>query len=157
MPGTGQEMSTSVPSRNPVVSDSTPSANLNITEATAPTTAISPRIKGNAGTIQSDVAFREREEKRLSVRQKNDDIFKVIINCGEIVTDYGDYSDDFDVAGSLCRPTSVEFFKQLGASDYILKSLSEGHHSKFKSEVPRYEKRNNNSFYEHKQFAQKGE
>ena len=48
---------------------------------------------------------------------------------------------------------SLSLSLSLGANDYVLETLSKGHHSKFTSEVPRYERRNNNSYFEHKSFA----
>ena len=74
-------------------------------------------------------------------------------NCGEIISDFSSYSDELDAAGSLCRPSSVEFFKQLGAPAYIIKTLSKGHYPELREKVPEYERRNNNSYFEHKEFA----
>ena len=150
-PVIGRATSTSV-QRHSHVQDS--SASPSTTETAAQATATTPAtLSGAMNPSDPDISQAEREREKQSVRLKNDDIFQVNTNCGELVSDFGNYSDDFDVAGSLCRPSSVAFFKQMGASPYIIKSLSEGHHSKLKGQVPRYEKRNNNSFYEHEEFA----
>ena len=101
----------------------------------------------------NDVAQTQRDEKRARQRERNDDIFKVKSDCGEIETDFSSFSDEVDVAGSLCRPSSVEFFKKLGAPPYVVDTLTHGHYPQLTDEVPQYDKRNNNSYYEHKEFA----
>ena len=101
----------------------------------------------------ADVSLQQRDSKKEMIRSKFEDIISVSSNCESIKTEFSDYTDEIDVAGSLCTESSVEFFKSLGASDYILNSLKNGHHSKLTCEVPQYERNNNKSFFEHESFA----
>ena len=101
----------------------------------------------------ADVSLQQRDNKKETIRSKFEDIVTVSSNCESIDTEFSDYTDEIDVSGSLCTKSSVKFFKSLGASDYIINSLENGHHSKLSSEVPRYERNNNKSFFEHESFA----
>ena len=105
--------------------------------------------------LGENVADLERKQKSESVKQKFDDIFQVnsISDCESISVDVSDYSDNVNVAGSLSKPSSVEFFRTLGASDFIIKTLTDGHHSTFTESPPQYERRNNRSYFEHEDFA----
>ena len=101
------------------------------------------------------VANIERAEKSGATKAKFEDILNVsnVTDCQNISIDLDSFSDDINVNGSLCKPESVQFFKKLGASDYIIKTLTDGHYSTFTNDVPSYERRNNKSFYEHEEFA----
>ena len=127
-------------------------ASRSTTAATPQSTTISPTAE-TADRNRNDVSIQEREENKIRIRAKNEDIFQVKHDCGETLTDFTSYTDEIDVAGSLCRPSSVAFFKKLGASDYIIKSLTSGHYPELRENVPQYEKRNNQSFFEHEDFA----
>ena len=140
-----------------------PSASLSqsITAPQADTTATIPRPKPRTAEnarIQNNgesVANIERAEKSGATKAKFEDILNVsnVTDCQNISIDLDSFSDDINVNGSLCKPESVQFFKKLGASDYIIKTLTDGHHSTFTNDVPSYERRNNKSFYEHEEFA----
>ena len=74
-------------------------------------------------------------------------------DCESIGVDITNYTDDVNVKGYLCRPSSVKFFKTIGANDYIIRTLADGHHSTFSEQPPPFEWRNNLSYYEHEDFA----
>ena len=103
----------------------------------------------NGEALKADVSLQHRDDSKSAVRTKFDDIVTVRKNCENIDSDFSSYTDEIDVAGSLCTESSVKFFESIGASDYILNSLKNGHHSKLTGEVPRYERDNNKSFFEH--------
>ena len=100
-----------------------------------------------------DVTLAQRETIATNVRNQFDDVFKVTSNCEDVKVDISNYSDDIDISGSLSYKKSVEFFERLGASEFVLKTLREGHYPNLISEVPSFEKRNNISYYQHKEFA----
>ena len=51
------------------------------------------------------------------------------------------------------KKSSIKFFQEIGASDYILNILRRGHYPKLISKVPLIECKNNGSFYKHHDFA----
>ena len=104
---------------------------------------------------EKDVSMVERNEKASQIRSKFEDIVSVSPHCENVKTDFSDYTDEIDVSGSLCTENSVKFFESIGANQYVLKTLSEGHYSKLSSDIPKYERRNNNSYYEHESFGLK--
>ena len=91
----------------------------------------------------------------MAVKTKREfhDVLKAHEGCNIANIVISDYSDDVNVNGSLSRDSSLQFFRSIGASEPIMRTLKEGHFSKFHTKVPRYEKRNNRSFYEHEEFA----
>ena len=112
-------------------------------------------ITNNGEAIRADVSLQERNKSKSAIRTKFEDIVTVRKNCESITTDFSSYTDEIDVAGSLCTESSVKFFESIGASEYVLNSLRNGHHSKLTGKVPRYERDNNRSFFEHEDFALK--
>ena len=113
------------------------------------------RTTNETHNLGENVADLERKQKSVSIKRNFDDIFQVnsISDCKSIKVDVSDYSDDVNVAGSLSKSSSVEFFRTLGASDFIIQTLSDGHHSTFTEQPPQYERRNNLSYLEHEDFA----
>ena len=105
------------------------------------------------GEAKADVSLQQRDASKLNIRTKFQDIVAVSKSCAGIDADFSSYTDEIDVAGSLCTESSVKFFESIGASEYILNSLRNGHHSKLIGEVPPYERDNNKSFFEHEEFA----
>ena len=103
---------------------------------------------------KDDPSVLARLEEVESVRNTFDDVFKVSGACNLVdrVT-LENFSDEVSVAGRLSKPSSIEFFRSIGASEYLLSILTKGHHSKFISEVPQMERKNNGSFYKHKEFG----
>ena len=120
------------------------------TQTTAKTT---PRI--NEINNGENVADRARRERATGVQSKFFDILQVnaSANCDSIEVDLDSYSDDINVNASLSSPSSVEFFRRIGASDFILDTLINGHKSTLSEIVHPYERRNNKSFFEHEEFA----
>ena len=102
-----------------------------------------------------DVSEKQRKQKAISIRQKFDDVFQVssYIDCGSINTDYSDVSDDINVNASLSEPKCIEFFKKLGASQFIIDTLTHGHKPVFNANVPPFQRKNNRSFFEHRDSA----
>ena len=84
---------------------------------------------------EQNVASLHRKTKAKHVRGKFEDIFNVkrFNDCGSVGVDYSGYTDDVNVAGALSDPSAVEFFKRIGASDFIIDTLTHGHHSVFNS------------------------
>ena len=136
------------------------SQSLNTIAVTEVSTAILPqkmteRTPNVTPNLGESVANLERRQKADSIKRKFDDIFQVnnASDCESINVDISDYSDDVNVAGSLSKPSSVKFFKSIGASEFIIRTLSDGHHSTFTEQPPQYERRNNLSYTEHEEFA----
>ena len=102
-----------------------------------------------------NVADSARIEKASSIKNKFSDIIQVNADCESIDVDLENYTDDVNVAASLSKPASVEFFRKIGASGYILATLTNGHKSTLTQEVPSYERRNNISYQENEAFAVK--
>jgi hypothetical protein len=103
------------------------------------------------------VDFLERRNTGDKVREKFDDIFDVRANfqiCSDFEhSDLESFSDGVDTVGCLCTEKAVKFFKALGATDYVLGILRDGHHPVLTGPVPDYDFRNNGSFYKHIDFA----
>jgi len=137
------------------------SPNLYTTGPTEGKTATCPPQRNPTERIQNEtnlgenVADLERRRKSDLVKNKFADIFHVTDSpdCESIDVDISNYTDDVNVAGSLNKPSSVQFFKTIGASDYIINTLTNGHHSTFSEPPPPFERRNNHSYHEHKDFA----
>ena len=105
---------------------------------------------------EADVSWAARNAEKERVRNKFSDVIQVSDSCHE----YGEFDienarDDFSVAGRLSRPEHVKFFGKMGAHKFILDTLQHGHKPTLTAEVPNYERRNNNSYKEHKEFAVK--
>ena len=123
---------------------------------TADTTALSPKTQTKTNSAPGEnVANVQRSNKDESIKSKYDDIFQVSDNskCRKFDVDISNYSDEINVAGSLSKPSSIEFFKSIGASSYIIDTLTYGHKSTFTGAVPRYERRNNRSYFEYESLA----
>ena len=104
---------------------------------------------------ETDVSEGARADGRNKVRQKFNDIFEVSDRCHEFgYYDIENAKDDFSVAGRLSRPEFIEFFKEIGASEFILNTLRYGHYPSLIADVPNFERDNNNSFSkEHLEFG----
>ena len=113
------------------------------------------QMHSNGETSNGDISLKQRDATKSSVRTKFEDIVSVSESCESIDHDFSTYTDEIDVAGSLCTESSVKFFEKIGANEYILNSLKNGHHSKLTGKVPPYERNNNKSFFEHEDFALK--
>ena len=127
------------------------------TTTTTKTTQGSKPVKQTHENSGENVSDCQRKQKAVDIRIKFSDVLNVsqFSDCGSFSTDYSDYCDNINVTASMNRPSCVEFFRKLGASEYILNTLSQGHKSIFLQEVPSYERGNNRSFYEHQDFATK--
>ena len=98
-----------------------------------------------------------RKDMADSVRSKFSDIFEVERNKA-ICTDFEHipferFSDEVDTVGCLSTKKSLEFYRALNASPYVLDIIENGHHSVFSEEVKGYEFKNNGSFKKHIDFA----
>ena len=104
---------------------------------------------------ETDVSERARSEYKSRVRNKFSDVFEVSDRCHDFgYYDIENAKDDFSVAGRLSRPEFIEFFKEIGASDFILNTLRVGHYPSLIAEVPDFERDNNHSFSrEHIEFG----
>ena len=100
----------------------------------------------NVGDVQRDMKDRK-------VRSDFDDVFNVDLDCGSSEFDYGVYGDDINVAGSLRQPSAIKFFEKLGAPKDVITTLRNGHISEFRSQVPSYERDNNQSFKNNEEFG----
>ena len=105
--------------------------------------------------LESDVTLTERKDSSADVKNKFSDIFSVNNDCDRFPVDLDNFRDDVNVKGRLQRPSSIKFFESIGASDYVLKVLKEGHYPKLNGPVPDYHFRNNASYFKHKEFADK--
>ena len=117
-----------------------------VTSAPAPLPVLSNEVV--------DVTLAERRTFQNDVRQKFTDIFEVGARCSKFAVDLDQYDDSVNVLGRLQLPSSLSFFEEIGASDFVIKSLREGHYPKLKEPVPDFEYRNNASFFKHKDFAE---
>lgn len=121
----------------------------------AATTAHCPKILPKKNELGENVADLHRRDKANSVKNQYYDIFQVSdhICVDNEDVDITNYSDDVNVAASLSKPSCISFFKSLGASDYIINTLTDGHKPTLSQEVPSYERRNNRSYYEYESLA----
>ena len=103
----------------------------------------------------NDVSLMARQSFNNDVKCKYTDIFKVSANCDKFTANLDLYDDTVNVKGRLHLPSSIAFFEEIGASDFILKTLKEGHFPKLKETVPDFEFKNNAGFYKNQEFAEK--
>ena len=146
--GTGKETSVAPSQRS---GSSTPTVHR---ELPRPLVLTLPRDQPNEAASE-DVTQKERHDQGVNVRRKFDDIFKVKTNCDRFSVNLENFDDSVNVKGRLHLPSSIEFFEEIGASEFILKILKEGHHPKLKGPVPDFDLRNNASFFKHEEFAVK--
>ena len=99
----------------------------------------------------------ERVDFSRKIRSKYQDVFKVNSGCNKFCIDPDNFSDEVNVKGRLHLPSSIEFFREIGASKFVLNILKEGHHPKLKEPVPDFEFRNNASYFKHQDFAESQE
>ena len=158
--GIGHVTRICVPKRSASPTDSpsrTTTSSAAATMATMPetTTKTEVVVKTLESNTDCDVSELQRKQKASSIRQKFEDVFQVSSynDCGSINADYSDVSDDINVNASLSEPKCIEFFKKLGASQYILETLTHGHKPIFNAHVPPFQRKNNRSFFEHKDSA----
>ena len=114
------------------------------------TSLLAPTLAPNS----EDVTISERRTFQNDVRRKFADIFEVGTHCDKFKVDLDRYDDSVNVRGRLQLPSSIAFFEEIGASDFVIKSLKEGHFPKLKESVPNFEFKNNASFFKHKDFAE---
>ena len=112
-----------------------------------------PRQRAPRNNEVTDVAAAQRSGRSAEVRQKFCDIFEVSDCCENFGDpDIENVSNDFSVAGRLGKDR-VPFFKAIGACKLVLDTLEFGHKPFLSGEVPRYDRGNNKSYYEHIDFA----
>ena len=104
--------------------------------------------------VSSDVTQCERNEKISEVQSKFKDVFSVNTNCEDFLVNLNEYSDEVNVKGRLHTPDAIKFFEHIGASEFVLKALREGHHPRLKKPFPDFEFKNNASFCKHQEFAE---
>ena len=103
-----------------------------------------------------DVTEVERKSVAEEVRQKFDDVFKVSESeCIVLEESFLSQVKECNVAARLSSPSAIAFFEKVGAPEFILKVLREGHFPKFKSFVPPLYRKNNASFFRHNEWAVK--
>lgn len=121
-----------------------------------PSTQVREQLQPETGELKaSDVSIEEREQRITKTKNKFADIFSVSNpDCHIFKKDILEsFSDNVNVAGTLSRPSCVEFFRSIGAPNFVLDTLKSGHHSTLLGEVPTFEKRNHGSFFKHNVFA----
>ena len=104
-------------------------------------------------TRETDVTLQQRSDSMEDTKQKFSDIFEVHPVCDDIPVDLQAFDDPVNVNGRLNLPESIEFFKKIRASDFVLKTLKDCHYPKLKGPVPDYEIENHGSFRKHYEFA----
>ena len=62
-------------------------------------------------------------------------------------------SNDISVAGGFSQLEVIKLFESIGASNYILETLRNRLKPMLSGQVPRFERANNKSYYEHEDFA----
>ena len=101
-----------------------------------------------------DVSEQARATVADEVRSRFNDVFEVSkSDCNILDESDLERVEECNVAGRLSLPDSIRFFESIGASEFVLKTLREGHFSKFKSPVPPLERKNNGSFFKHQEWA----
>ena len=106
-------------------------------------------------TRETDVTMAERADQMVETTSKFDDVYKVYHNCDKFPADVENFDDSLNVKGRLHRPESIQFFREIGASEFILNTLQNGHHPTLIGPVPTYEIENHGSFRKHIEFATK--
>ena len=104
--------------------------------------------------VSTDVSELARDDHASTVRSKFQDVFEVgKHDCKVLEESELEKVEEVPVTGRLSLPSSVEFFESIGAPDFIVSTLRDGHFSKFNSPVPPIERKNNASFYKHEAWA----
>ena len=119
----------------------------------APTCNPRPPPQTPPAAQTTDITLQQRAEIGEETKAKFRDIFEVHPVCDDTTVDLDSFDDTVNVRGRLHLPESIEFFKKIGASDFILNTLKNGHYPKLKSPVPDYEIENHGSFLKHHEFA----
>ena len=96
-------------------------------------------------TNSSDVSQIRRDEKAEEVKTKFHDVFAVNTDCERFFANLDEYSDEVNVKGRL-HTDAKKFFEHIGASNFVLNTLKNGHHPRLKKPVPDFEFKNNASF-----------
>ena len=104
-------------------------------------------------TTTPDVTITERDDLMEETSQKFQDIYKVYSGCDKISVDLSQFDETVNVKGRLSRPESIQFFRDIGTSQFILDTLQHGHHPTLTGPVPIYEIENHGSFRKHADFA----
>ena len=101
----------------------------------------------------TDVSMIDRNESLSETKSKFADIQKVYSGCENFPVDLSNYDDSINVKGRLNLPKSIQFFQSIGASDFVLNTLKNGHHPTLTGPVPQYEIPNHGSCTKHLDFA----
>ena len=104
-------------------------------------------------TTETDVTQEEREAQISATMLKFEDIHKVYKECDNFPVDLAKFDENTNVKSRLSLPESVEFFRKIGASQFIIDTLQNGHHPTLTGPVPTYEIENHGSFRKHIDFA----
>ena len=107
-----------------------------------------PNESGSPGI--ENVADLHKSGVTAETRSKFDDIFLVGSLDSKLETIY---DDNVNVAGRFSQPNHVTFFREIGAPTFILNSLEFGHKSSLSADVPCFERKNNQSFFQNESFA----
>ena len=125
-----------------------------------PTVLPVPLLPARTSTLSNttndsvDVSLEDRDKQGEIVKNKFIDILKVNRGCDRFPVDTDNFDDEVNVKGRLHLPASIQFFKEIGASEFILDILEKGHHPKLKEAVPDFDFKNNSSFFKHQKFAE---
>ena len=72
---------------------------------------------------RTDVTLMERDAQMTATSSKFDDVYKVHGNCDKFPVDLSKFDDSTNVKGRLHMPESIAFFKEIGASPFIIDTL----------------------------------
>ena len=104
--------------------------------------------------LPRDVAVADREDFKTKTRKKFNDVFQVKSECkGWEEYDIEKISNDISLVGRLSKPEHVDFFRRIGASEFVLGILEYGHKPVLMGDILGFEKSNNRSFEQLKDFG----
>ena len=67
----------------------------------------------------------KRRNFQSEIKSKFSDVFEVSADCGKFPADLDLYDDTVNVVGRLKLPSSISFFEEIGASDFVLNIMKE--------------------------------
>ena len=101
----------------------------------------------------TDVTLMERDSQMAATSSKFEDVYKVYNSCDKFTVDLSKFDDSTNVKGRLHLPESIAFFKEIGASPFIIETLEHGHHPTLTGPISAYEIENYGSFRKLIDFA----
>ena len=124
-----------------------------------PTCSILPATRGPSPRKTSphkvqDLSLMVRDQEKRDCIKKFEDILTVKSrNCDKFEADLENFDDSISVAGRFSLDSSIQFFEHIDTPEFVLKFLKEGFASDFLGPVPKMERGNNKSYYEHQDYV----